>query len=338
MNEIWKEKQVFLFGLIKTQIPKNRKFTDVIEEALGIDTDAVYRRINGKTNLGVNELYVLCKKFNISMDRILNYATGQDILFQYSAVSPDSVGYVSYFQQLSEILTGLTGYSKSVADRELLFTASDIPFHHFLNCPELLYFKLYVWHNILNEKHIAYTDFCNQLDRNLITSICKQMEDVYMQIPSKEIWSVHTIYPMLQLLRYYAGTSTFKNNKGIIPLLFEQLTNIINTMEKDACKGHRGDKATSFYLYISPTNIENDIMLVRNVDKFNCCIELFTVNRLFTGDEHICSDIYKKMNDLISKSMLVSTRLELERCRFFQAIRNKMESLIIEIRKRNPYL
>jgi hypothetical protein len=68
-------------------------------------------------------------------------------------------------------------------------------------------------------------------------------------------------------------------------------------------------------------------MLLRNGDKFSCDIRLITANSLFTDDEHICSAAYKDINDLISKSMLISGGLKLQRCRFFQNIRGKIDEL-----------
>ncbi|MDR1886390.1 MAG: hypothetical protein LBQ70_00605 [Prevotellaceae bacterium] len=329
IDKTWKEKQVFLFGLIKSKIPEQLKFIDVMEEILDISPDAVYRRVCGKTSLNADELHVLCRQFDISMDKILNYTSVQGALLRYSTVgSVDAGGYVRYFQRLSENLTEL---SKSVADRELFVTASDIPFYHFLNYPELLFFKLFVLYNILNNTHVSYKDFCAQQDKDSITPLCERMADTYMHLPTKEIWNVHTISPILQSLKYCAGARVFENKETIL-LLLKQLSELVNTVKKDAGTGNKGDNKAPFYLYVSPVDVGNNIMLTREGNKFNCDIPLFTVNSIFTDDESICSDIHQWINDLISKSRLVSTRLEQERCGFFQILQSKLDNLIVEIR------
>jgi hypothetical protein len=327
IDEMWKEKQSYLFALIKTKIPESQKFTDAIEEALGIGTDAVYRRISGKTILGAGELYVLCRKFDISMDKILNYDSGQDALLK-SIVDPAAdVGTVPYFQRLSGLLTEL---SRSAVDMEIVFTASDIPFYHFLNCPELLYFKLYIRHNTLNNIHIPYKDFCEQQDRDSIMPHCERMTDAYRQIPSKEIWSVHTVSTILQSLKYCAETGTFEN-KDTVRHLLKQLSELVHTVEKDARAGNRGHQKAPFSMYLSPVDFRNNIMLIRKGNKFSCDVQLFSAVSLFIEDEYVCTDIHRWINDFISKSMLVSGRLDRERCMFFQTVQDKINGLIDEI-------
>jgi hypothetical protein len=322
----WKEKQAYLFSLIEAKMPKHQALVHVIEEALGINEDSVYRRIRGDVILRADELHVLCSKFDISMDKILHQGTGLDISFKYSAINPAfNDSYLQYLQQLSTILMKL-----SVSDREFFFTAADIPFYYFPDYPELLYFKLYDRYSILTGSHISYRNFCEQLDKKLIMPLYKQTIEAYMQIDATEIWSVHTISGMLQSLKYCAGTKCFEKKETIL-LLLKQLSELINIIETDAGEGKRTDKKTPFHLYISPVDIANNIMLIRKGDKFNCDIRLFTAHSLFTGDEDVCLDIYKEINNLISKSMLVSSRLQQERCHFFQNMQDKISGLITEL-------
>ncbi|MDR0726023.1 MAG: hypothetical protein LBF59_08475 [Prevotellaceae bacterium] len=76
-NSIGK-KQAYLFSLIKAQIPKNIGFIYQLEEVLNIGTTALYQRIKGETELKLSELCILCSEYNISMDKIMNYHSGQD--------------------------------------------------------------------------------------------------------------------------------------------------------------------------------------------------------------------------------------------------------------------
>jgi hypothetical protein len=323
----WKEKQGYLFDLIRSKISKNRKFTDVLEEDLGISTDAVYRRLSGITELKLNELCILCNKYNISMDEILGYIFGQQTSFTYSVIDTTVTdSYMQYFRRLHEMLSQLSQFD----DKELFFTASDIPFYHFLNYPELMYFKLYVRYNIFNNPHIPYRDFCEQLKKDSIMPLCKQVADVYMQIPTTEIWSAHTISKILQSLKYCIQTKCFENKETVI-LLLNQLSNLIDTIKEYANNGKSGNKQTPFSMYISPLDIENTIILARRDNKFDCDLKLFTTNGFLIDNASVCSDIHKEVRDLILKSKLISIRLEQERCQFFQITQDKISCLIKEI-------
>jgi hypothetical protein len=326
----WQKKQEYLFSLIKSQVPVKLGFIDELETVLGIDKDAVYRRISGKTKLKFNELCTLCDKFEFSMDEIMGYNSGrQSVAFNYLTINPAFTdSYKQYLQQLYKMLAKL---SQSV-DAEFFFTAAEIPLYYFPDYPELLYFKLYERYKILNNLDICYNDFCEQLDKDSIMPHYKHTIEMCMQLPSSEIWGEQTISGMLQSLEYCTGTKCFEDRETVL-LLLEQLSKLISTVEKNAASKSRGNKQSPFNLYINHANIVSNIILIRNGDKFDCDIRLFTANSLLTSDEPLCSDVRKYIDDMILKSVLVSGRLEYERCEFFQTMHDKITGLISEIQQ-----
>jgi hypothetical protein len=65
MDTAWKEKQKYLFKLIKDKKDTSQNFTNMLRDALGISDDAVYRRVSCRTDISAKELDALCRKFNI---------------------------------------------------------------------------------------------------------------------------------------------------------------------------------------------------------------------------------------------------------------------------------
>jgi hypothetical protein len=327
----WQKIQVYLFNLIKDRIPKGIGLIDEIMDVLGVSRDTAYRKVKGSTDLTPGELCILCKKYHISMDKIIElYYNGESTLFEYSAINPAvNDTYIQYMQQLSERHTAL---SQSV-DCVFFLTAAEIPFYYFRDYRELLYFRLYRQHNTLSSQNISYEDFCEQLDKNSIMSIYKQEAEKYMKILSiKEIWCYHTVSGILQSLKYCAMSKCFENERTVL-LLLKQLSELISTVEKEASEGRRRNQQTPFELYISTVDVTNNIILIRNGKKFTCDIRLFTANCLFIDEEHFCSDIYKEINDFISTSLLVSHRLKQERCQFFKDLQNQITELMLDIEK-----
>jgi hypothetical protein len=326
----WQKRQTYLFSLIKDKIQENLGFVGELERILGISTAAVYRRVNCTTELKFDELCILCSKFNISVDKIMGYNFVQDTSFKYLAIHPDvNDGYKQYLQHSYKMLADLS----QSTDKKFFFTAADIPFYYLPNYPELLYFKLYEQYNILirnNGKDISYKDFCAQLDKDSIMPLYKQSLEACMHIPSSEIWCKHTISGILQSLKYCFETKCFENKETVL-LLLKQLSELINTVEENAAAKSRG-KQSRFYLYISPVDIMNNIILMRNGNKSYCDIRLYTANSLFTDNEHVVSDIDKEINNLMSKSILVSGQLKHERCEFFQNIRDQIADLIAKLK------
>jgi hypothetical protein len=318
-----------LFEIVKNNIPEQYRLVEVVRELLDLSPDSAYRRIRGEKELSLSELQKLCKKFNLSMDAILNYNSTQSILFQYTSVNmADPESYIRYIERLSHSLIGLL----TVEDKELFFTAQDIPFYHFLNHTELLFFKLYVWYDTLNKKHLSFKDFCEKLDKDRILPVYRQMFQAYMQIPSREIWTNQTVDTTLRLLDFYIETGIF-NTKETVFLLLSQLSQLLDTVHEYVKDGYKdGEKRKIFFnLYVCSVDFENNFMLTRRENHLACTVKLYTVNSMTTDNMAFCHETRKWINDLILKSTLISGTSVKEQFRFFQTSKNKIDALVNKI-------
>jgi hypothetical protein len=322
------EAQKHLFEIIKGHIPDQYRLVDLVGELLGVSPDSAYRRIRGEKELSFSELQTICKKFNLSLDEMLNYQSNQGALFQYMVVDiADRDSYIRYIERLAKSLTVL----QNIEDRELFFTAQDIPFYHFLDYTELLFFKLYVWNDVRNKEHLPFKNFCDKLDKTRVLPIYEQMSQAYLSIPSKEIWTNQTVDTILRLLDFYVEMGVFDSKETVL-LLLNQLSGLLDTVytyAENGCKGQT--EKTPFDLYICSVDLENNFMLTRRGDCLACTIKLYTVNSIFTDNIELCKETEKWINDLILKSTLISGTSVKERFRFFQTSKNKIESLIDKI-------
>jgi hypothetical protein len=321
-----------LFDTVKSLISESQRLADVVGEVLDVGTDSAYRRIRGGKELTFSEVQKLCRHFHLSMDELAKHESpGQNAIFQYTSVNmADQPSYIRYIERLLKTLSVL----KSVEDREMFFTAQDIPFYHFLNYTELLFFKLYVWHDIVNPERISFREFCDRLDRKNILPIYEQMHQAYMQIPSKEIWTNQTVDTILRLLDFYVETGAFDSRETVFHLL-DQLSQLLDAVNACAVNGHKGDaRQTPFSIYVCSVDLENNFMLTRRGNRWVCSIKLYTVNSVATDNLGLCEETEKWINDLMHKSTLISGgTAERERFRFFQTSKNKIEESINKIEK-----
>jgi hypothetical protein len=325
--------QKHLFDKIGSQIPDQYRLADVVEDLLGVSTDSAYRRIRGEKDLSFTELQKLCRHFHFSVDELLNEKAegGQGAFFQYTSVNmADRESYILYIERLLHTLSALT----HAEDREMVFTAQDIPFYHFLNHTELLFFKLYVWYDVVNPDGISFRTFCDRLDTKTILPIYEQMYQAYTQIPSKEIWTGQTVDTLLRLLDFYMETGAFDTKETVLRLL-DQLSSLLETVGACAVNGHKGDGArTPFSLYVCSVDLENNFMLTRYGDRRVCTIKLYTVNSIATDNAAMCRETEKWINDLMLKSTLISGGSSgRERFRFFQTAKNKVAELTDKVEK-----
>ncbi|MDR1379957.1 MAG: hypothetical protein LBJ47_00585 [Tannerella sp.] len=319
------EVQKYLFEVIKSRISEQYRLVDVIENLLDVSVDSAYRRIRGEKELSFSEVQKICRHFHLSLDEIMNFNPASGVSFQYMPVDlAEQSSYMQYILRLSETLSGLA----ATKDGELFVTAQDIPFYHFLPHTELLFFKLYVWHDIINRERISFCEFCDRLDRDAIVSVYDKMFRDYMKIPSREIWTNQTPDTILRLLDFYAETGAF-DNPETFALLLKQLTALLDTVNTYANSGYKDDKRqTPFLLYLCSVDLENNYMLARRGEHYACTIKLYTVNSVSTDNATLCGETAKWINHLILKSTLISGTASKECFRFFQTSKNKIEELI----------
>ena len=322
------EEQKLLFEIIKSKTSEQFRLADIIEELLEISTDSAYRRIRGEKELSFSELKKICNKFNISIDELFNHQSNQGASFHYSPVNlSNQKSYIDYMKRLLNVLNNL----KSVFEKEIYFTAQDIPFYHFLKYPELTFFKLFAWNDTLSRKPISFCEFCNNLDKKQILPIYEQIYNSYLLIQSKEIWTAQSIDSTLRLIEYYFDTGAFESKETVLHLL-NQLNDLLCTVKgfaDDDFKG--GERKTPFSLYVCSVDLENNFMLTKRGDNLSCNIKLYTINSIATDNSYLCDETMKWIEDLISKSILVSGTSVKERFRFFQSSKNKIDVLINKI-------
>ena len=321
------EVQKYLFEVLKARIPDQHRMVDIVEELLGISTDAAYKRIRGQKELSFTELRTLSQKFNLPLEEIFSYKSEQTAIFSYVPVNfADQEAYIQYLNNLNDGMAVL----KASSDKEIYFAAQDIPIFHFSKYPDLTLFKLYAWNDAIIHKQISFIDFCNKLDKDRIMPIFQQIHNSYLVIPSKEIWTEQTIGAILRLLEHYYAMGAFKDKKALF-FLIEQLQNLIEDVKNytnDGCK----PKDTPFTMYASPVDLENNFMLTRRGSELMCRIKLYTINSITTINQAMCAETKKWIDDLISKSTQISEISAKQRVKFFKELYNKIDVLIDKIK------
>ena len=292
-------------------------------------SNSIYRRIRGEKELTFSELQKLTDRFNLSIDGVLNRRSTSGALFHYNPLKiSDQQSYISQMQRMLNILNLL----KSSSDNEIVYTARSIPFYHLVMQPELAFLNLYVWNNTLQLGNVTFETFCEKLDKKVILSMYKKIHVAFLAIPSKEIWTVHTVGFTLRLLEYCFYTNAFER-KNTVLMLLNQLTVLMEKINQDASSGFKeGGQQTPFLMYNCSIDLENNSMLAMKENRLSLFLRLHTVNFIETDNEELCQATFKNNNDLLSKSTPVSGETsEKQRIRFFDHVQSKIEKLAQKI-------
>ena len=129
--------QVF-FNHIKSKLPAHISLVDEVAELLNISNDSAYRRIRGDKPIGLDEVQVLCNKYKVSLDQLLQIQTNT-VIFSGNKVDSVSFDFKKYLQDVANNL----GLFKTLQSPQIYFYNKDIPLFHYMQFPELSALKFF---------------------------------------------------------------------------------------------------------------------------------------------------------------------------------------------------
>lgn len=317
-----------LFEVIRTKIDPALSPGEVIRDILDINIDAAYRRLRGETQLSPQEMGMLCRYFNISMDRIL-HINGREVVFDYNPMDPARLDkYDGYISDFAEIFSRLAASPQ----KQILTLAHDIPLYHLMAYPEMSFFKLYAWHQSIYREHFTYEAFVAGMDTDRIMEYHSNVADSVRQVPSTEIWTMETLNPSINLIDFFFDINAFEN-KEIPLLLCCQLLSVIDNLELWSEKGYIEFKGqqTPFNLYGCPLKMCPNFTVVNSNGIKWGFMHLYGTQYMSTSSHVFCMEIEKLLENILIKSLYINGASSRERHRLFRQQRNMIETLMQKI-------
>jgi hypothetical protein len=318
--------QKLLFDEAGKRLPPRHSLVDVISDLLEISSDAAYRRIRCDKIMDIGEVALLCAHFGISLDALLNIpAVGSGGAYFYSPMNLDDIdNYYIYMQNIAAKLDGL----RVAQNAEIVSSALDVPFFHFLPFKELTFFKLFAWTNSVYPTSEKFEAFASKVESKELLDCYKKIVTGYRSIPSKEIWTKDTTDAFMKLIGYHFEMGHFSDIETPLSLC-DQFLDLLNTLENWTGDGNKGEVGyVPFQLYLSDVEMENSFNLLKEDDRTSCILKLFTINSLYVTDKQFCSETENWLTHLSRRATLISGSSERERHKFFNSQRQKVGFLI----------
>lgn len=306
---------------VKKKLPANVSLADEVAEILNISRDSAYRRIRGETVLSLDEAKTLCTKFSLSLDLLLGIESGV-IPFRHLIVNnkPETFEY-----WLRSMLENLELIEKFSGNKVIVFTAKDVPVFHYFRYPELCAFKMFFWmKSVLNYPEFQTRKFSPSLVRNELLAIGRRIATVYSKVASVELWSDETTNVTLKQLEFYQESGFFTESAEAATI-FEQYVQMVRDVKEYAAQGYK-QPDVPFTLYKNEILIADNTVLYKMDNKKTVYISHNITELLMTRHEKFSEQTEDFINNLQSRSILISTTGEKERNKFFNRIEEKIET------------
>jgi hypothetical protein len=324
------ELQQQLFSYLKKNMPPHLSLVDELCELLDLGTDSVYRRIRGEKPITLSELKKVCEHFHVSIDQLL-HLQNESAFFEAPGINNVPGDFVDY---LKEILQKFRHFN-TFRNKNIQYFCKDIPIWYFYLYPELAAFKTFFWSKTFhNRPELSNRQFSlKEFPYYECFLIGQQILQEQNQIPCSELWNLESVNSTTNQIAYYKDIGAFKSREDYIAVV-DSLHQTLDHLQLQAEKGVKfmpGSTDLSYkapiHFYLNDLIMGNNTMLLTLDDKKLSMITYGVFNYLFTGDDRFSAKIAAMFDALFSRSTLVSKTDEKARSRFFNALRENVNSL-----------
>jgi len=318
--------------LLKNTIPSHLNLAEELSSRMSMSLDSVYRRLRCETDFSLEETMRISAQFNISITHLLTQESNL-VTFRANSLNKETNAFAEYLKVLHGDLTWIC----SSPDATVTYAAEDLPvFYHFF-FPELARFKMVYWNksimNIPQFQGIMVEDVT--LPPTWVGEISKVRES-FLSIPSIEIWHEDTLKSTIKQIQFYWAAGHFKEKNTIIKIL-EELEGLIDMVKKQAETGKKYNPITkefsqmSYTLYSCDLMIGNNCVFLKSVHKTASYLGYNSFNFIQTKNDSFNAQVEEWLNNLMSKSDMVSQISERVRNQFFKSMQLNIDLLKTQI-------
>jgi len=322
--------------LQKVKEKTDQKLVDVLSNVLNISDDSSYRRIRKEKLLTLDEIIIICTKFNISFDETISDSTNNLVAFSFNFKDSN----YDFTEYLNTVINQLNRIKKE--DGTMYYSAKDIPIFHFFQCKELTAFKVYYWLKTMsnNKTELTNSKFSFNMIPAGIQSVTKQIYTSYAQVKSHEIWNYETVHSTINQIIYYKDLIYITTEQALILLnkLDELLRHLQEEIENEY-KYHIGNKSVgdkpNFKFYFNEIITADNSIYAEYGDIKESFKPHIVLNYMTTNNVKYCEYTKSIFEGVIQKSTLISGVNEKDRKIFFnynyKKIRRAIQKIELEL-------
>lgn len=320
--------QAVFMQKLKEMLPPHVGLAEEISDVLGIGIDSAYRRIRCETELTLDEVFKLTKRYALSTDAIFSNMS-DTVTFTYTKLTDDADNFEKYLSRIYHHLKNINTFK----EKKLFYVAEEIPIFYSFFGKKLIEFKLFYWQrSVLNVPFYQGKKFEFGLVPEKIVKLASECYEEYKRVPSLEIWTEETIFTATRQIEFYLQSGVFTSKSQALEVM-EDVKAMVDHLEQCAERGNKeiSDTEENFQLYCSDVVLGTNCIYVKSGDANYAYISFNTFNSLTTNNSEFCDETEHWIKNLVKKSTLISGVAEKQRYQFFSKLRRNLDESIKRI-------
>jgi len=319
--------QALFIARLREMLLPGHGLAEELADMLSVSIDSAYRRIRCETELTIEEIYRINKKYPVSLDNIFGNQN-DTVTFSYTKLTDSVANFEVYLNRLCTHLQMLNKFES----RKIYYVAEEVPMFYSFFSKKLSEFKLFYWQrSVLNIEDYQNTKFDWGIIPQRLIDVAYQSYQEYLKIPSVEIWTDETILTVIKQVSFYYESGII--TKVQATELMQEYRKMVDMLQKNAETGRKNisDKNETYLLYDSDVVLgTNCIYAIMGETKFSY-ISFNSINSLTTNNAEFCDETEHWMRNLERKSTLISNVGEKQRYKFFSQMYKNIDASIEKI-------
>ena len=303
-------------------ITNKARLANTITDLLAIDKDAVYRRLRGEVTFSFVEMATIAKHLGISLDGIAGIESEQSRptrIVMTKHVNPTSIDY-GMFSDYINVLKLI----KDEPNTLLMESGNALSQHLFYDYEYLTRLYLFGW-----SQASTFGGGMSFQEMNMPEQMRILQKDCCLY--ARHIKSTHYVWDRMIFLRMTENIKFSARirliNEDDVAAIKNELTALLNHLEKLAEKGRHEDTGNEVFLYISDPCLETSYCCIKSQNLRISLFRTFLLNSNASLDEDVFNEVNTWIRTLQKMSILISVSGEKTRTEFFNTQRKIIETL-----------
>lgn len=311
-----------IITIIKSKTPQEENPANTLMDILSISREGAYRRMRGDILLTLDEVIVIAKKLEISLDNLIEVHMKKKNPFHISPYTLNS-SLKEYTTTLKEIMDSYNFIKTDPLSLNFIVCRLPSPVFYFKYL-EFSKFVVYKWIYLM----LGYPESVSFSFIHLPSKL-KQLYQPFMdatkQVNTSFIMNDYIFKAFVNDMNYFTATRLLTREESDI--IIQQALLIINEMEEVAINGHF-ENGNNVSMYITDIHFDAEYGYIRGNNFEACSIGIYGINFLSCMDSSIIKDQKSWIDSLISYSTLISQdKNESKRTDFFKKQREIINSI-----------
>lgn len=312
-----------LMNAIREKIPQKTALANTFVDLLGIEKEAIYRRLRGEVAFTFSEIVTIANEFGISLDNMVGTVTAKSRPFQLKLVdfiNPLEIDY-AMLDQYIDVLS----LARDDDNSELIDCTNILPQQLFMKYKYITRFYLFKWvHQCKASSKTKHFDEIHVTGRFAEMQLASVVESRHIR-NSYFIFDPLVFQYLLNDIHYFLSIHLIKKEE--VKRLKEELLKLLDEMEMLATRGYYEDTGNKVFFYVSSVNFDTSYWCVQ-VKNYNISmIKTFILSSVASLDEGTYDKLRKWLRALIRSSIMISVSGEKQRVAFFEAQRELIRTL-----------